>query len=90
MGEKPVENIEAEIAPSDVAAKPDFFSDEEVSKRQDELFDQVTDLFNPNPFSKLKLGVKIAKTVGKAFKATPPKAKPPKIEPPKDIKKKKP
>jgi len=90
MGEKPVENIEAEIAPSDVAAKPDFFSDEEVSKRQDELFDQVTDLFNPNPFSKLKLGVKIAKTVSKAFKATPPKAKPPKIEPPKDIKKKKP
>jgi len=88
-------NIEAEIAPSDVAAKPNFFSDEEVSKRQDELFDQVTDLFNPNPFSKLKLGVKIAKTVGKAFKATPPKAtppkaKPPKIEPPKDIKKKKP
>ena len=84
------ENIKAEIAPSDVAAKPNFFSDEEVSKRQDELFDQVTDLFNPNPFSKLKLGVKIAKTVGKAFKATPPKAKPPKIEPPKDTKKKKP
>tara|TARA_R110000765_G_scaffold420197_1_gene525021 strand:- start:88 stop:2166 length:2079 start_codon:yes stop_codon:yes gene_type:complete len=88
MGEKPVENIEAEIAPSDVAAKPDFFSDEEVSKRQGELFDQVTDILNPNPLSKLKLGVKIAKTIGKAFKAKPPKAKSSQIEPPKDKKKK--
>ena len=88
IGEKPVENIEAEIVPSDVAAKPDFFSDEETSKRRDELFDQVTDLFNP--LNKIGTGVKIAKTIGRAFKATPPKAKPSKIEQPKDTKKKKP